>query len=56
MSRVYDYHLEMEELFADADYQDWMARNNDMSEQDLDDMANSEETKAHNFAKMMLEE
>lgn len=55
MSRVYEYHQEMEELFADADYQDWLCQQSELQDQDLEEMA-GEEAKAHKFAKMMLEE
>ena len=39
MSKVYEYHQEMEELFADADYQDWLCQQSELQEQDLVEMA-----------------
>lgn len=54
MSKVYDYHLEMEQLFLDADFAEWLAEQQ-LKDEDLEEMA-SEETKAQKFAKMMLEE
>ena len=58
MSKVYEYHQEMEEIFADADYQDWLCQQQELSEQDLENMAqeHSPEAKAERFAKIMLEE
>lgn len=38
MSKVYDYNMEMEELFADAEYQEWLAKHHDLSDEDLSEI------------------
>lgn len=39
MSRVYDYYLEMQELENDAEYQEWLCEQLELTEQDLEEMA-----------------
>ena len=39
MSKTYNYHLEMEELFLDAGYSEWLAQQQ-LNDQDLEEMAN----------------
>jgi hypothetical protein len=43
MSKVYDYYLEMEELSNDADYQDWLCQQSEMTEKELNEMAQEQE-------------
>lgn len=35
MSKVYEYHLEMEELFADADYNEWLNQQQELTVEDI---------------------
>ena len=39
MSKVYEYHLEMQELENDAEYQEWLREQSELTEQDLEEMA-----------------
>ena len=41
MSKVYDYHLEMEELECDAEYQEYLMQQS-LTEEDLEEMAKEE--------------
>ena len=57
MSKIYEYELHMKEMYEDADYQEWMAEQSEMSEQDINEMAmeNMVDCKAKKFAQMMLD-
>lgn len=58
MSKVYENYLEMEELNCDAEYQEWLCKQQFLSDQDLNELEyeNMEDCKAHEFAKKILEE
>ena len=56
MSKVYEAHLEMEELAQDSDYQDFLLAQEEAARDENYGMDNMEPNKAEEFAKRIIEE
>lgn len=55
MSKVYEYHLQMQELAQDNGWQEWQEQIEKEAIEDNYGYDNMEENKAEKFAKMILE-
>lgn len=56
MSKVYDYHMEMEELAQDSGWQEWQEKLEAEAQEEHYGYDNMEDNKAKEFARMIGEE